>query len=79
MPDKHTFQDHTQAIQEATKLAPPIAIGGTGLVGVDWQSWVLIVTLVYTILLVIHKAIQIYRDIMKLGGTDKDSTFGGLK
>lgn len=61
---KNAINEHTQAITETLKLTPPIAIGGSSVAGVDWQTWVLILTLVYTILLILHKLFQIYKDVV---------------
>lgn len=45
-------------LPEITKLSPPLAVSGGLVAGLDLQSWVLIATLVYTVLqtlLAIHK------------------------
>lgn len=46
---------------EVTKLSPPLAVSGGLVAGLDLQSWVLIATLVYTvlqILLSLHKFLK---------------------
>lgn len=37
-------------VTEATRAAPPVAVGGLTLGGVGLSDWVLIATLVYTVL-----------------------------
>lgn len=78
MLNKLSLQEHASAVQETFKLAPPIAVGGSGAVGVDWQSWVLILTAIYTVLLICHKVFQIYKDYTRFSRGDNDSTNGEL-
>jgi hypothetical protein len=76
---KSTLESHAQAIQETMKLAPPIAITGAGAAGIDWQTWVLILTACYTILLILHKCFQIYKDFVRFNKDDPDSAMGKLR
>lgn len=46
MESQHT----THAVAEISKATPPIAVGGLTLFGVGLSDWVLILTLIYTIL-----------------------------
>jgi len=48
-------------VSEVTKLSPPVVVSGSLVAGLDLQSWVLIATLVYTILqifLSVHKFLK---------------------
>ena len=37
-------------IVETTRLAPPVAVTGLSIAGVSLQEWVLVITLIYTVL-----------------------------
>ncbi len=46
-----SIQSHgTEYTVEAVKASPPLAVTGSMFAGVDLQSWVLVATLVYTVL-----------------------------
>lgn len=45
-----------ETLIEAVKDAPPISVGGLAFLGVPLSDWVLILTLVYTIFLLIDKS-----------------------
>lgn len=51
------------AVTETVKLAPPSGILATGALGVQIEQWVLLLTLIYTIALLVHKFWQIYWDV----------------
>lgn len=36
-------------VSEMTKVAPPVAVSGAALAGMSLQDWVLIATLIYTV------------------------------
>lgn len=78
MPNKPPFHEASQTVQETAKLLPPLTIGGTGLIGVDWQTWVLIFTAIYTALLILQKILHIYKDLKRLKRID-DSRWGDMK
>lgn len=40
---------------EVLKIAPPVGVGGLSLLSIPLSDWVLILTMVYTILLIIDK------------------------
>ena len=40
-------------LTEATKAAPPVIVGGLTLVGVPLSDWLIIATLVYTVLQIV--------------------------
>lgn len=64
--DSSMFSEYASAgaAIEAAKITPPAAVGLTGIVGsVDWEPWVLIATLIYTVLLGAHKALTIAWEI----------------
>jgi len=75
---KSALEEHASAVQETFKLAPPVAVTGAGAVGVDWQTWVLILTAIYTVLLIGHKVFQIYKDFIRFRRGEPDSTTGEL-
>ena len=39
----------TELAIEATRLSPPVAVTGLSLAGISLQDWVLVATLVYTV------------------------------
>lgn len=43
-------QHHSELITEATKAAPTITVGGLTLFGVVLSDWVMLLTIVYTLL-----------------------------
>jgi len=52
------------SIREAVPIAPPAAISGLSLAGINLQEWVYLVTFFYTVLLIIRivpKIISEYR------------------
>ena len=75
---KSALEEHASAVQETFKLAPPVAITGTSAAGIDWQAWVLILTAIYTVLLIGHKVFQIYKDFIRFRRGELDSTTGEL-
>lgn len=51
----------TDAINEALRAAPPISIGGLTMFSIPLNEWVLLMTLVYTIFLIVDKAWVLYQ------------------
>jgi hypothetical protein len=54
----------------AAKLAPPSSVSLATIFGVPVPDIVLLATLIYTLLMIVHKLIVIYKDT--LGERDKD-------
>lgn len=77
MTTKQTLHDHANSIQEAIKLSPPVAVLGSESAGVDWQTWVLVLTCIYTLLLIAHKVFQIYKEIRRYKNSSTDETEPG--
>lgn len=42
-----------QTIEESLKLGPPITVGTISLFGISLEQWILILTAIYTLLLII--------------------------
>ena len=75
---KQAVHEHSQGLAEAAKLSPPIGVLGSQAMGAQLQTWILWGTLIYTILLIVHKIFQIGKDIYKLKTGAPDSTSGDL-
>jgi len=45
------------------KTAPPVAVSALTLYGVQLSQWVLMATLLYTVLMIIHVALEIYAQL----------------
>ena len=45
----------TENIAEAIKAVPPIGVGGLSLCGLQLSEWVVIMTLIYTLFLIVDK------------------------
>lgn len=55
--------EHGGAGMAALKLAPPTTVGAaTTLFGVQLEHWVIYLTILYTLLMIIHKLYHMYRD-----------------
>ena len=64
-----TTQNATEgAAIMATKAAPPAAVSIATIAGYPVSELVLWATLVYTVLMIGHKLVQIYRDVQGRGG-----------
>lgn len=50
-------------VQEAAKAMPPVGITGLHIAGVPLSEWVLILTAVYTSLLIVHKSVDVVRSL----------------
>lgn len=63
---------------DAAQAAPPISVAGLALWGVPLSDWVLILTLIYTLFLLIDKAPVIWKRLMDfvdwLHGRDNDQS-----
>ena len=53
-----------------TKAAPPAAVSLATIAGYPVSELVLWATLVYTVLMIWHKLVQIYREVQGKGGRD---------
>nr|WP_315481451.1 hypothetical protein [uncultured Undibacterium sp.] len=42
-----------QTLEESLKLSPPITVGAISLFGISLEQWILILTAIYTLLLII--------------------------
>ena len=55
--------EHGGAGMAALKLAPPTTVGAaTTLFGVQLEHWVIYLTILYTLLMIVHKLWQMHRD-----------------
>lgn len=45
----------TETVTEALKAVPPLGVGGLSLCGLELQQWVVVLTLIYTVFLLIDK------------------------
>lgn len=54
-------------IVEATKAAPPLSVTGLALAGIPLEEWVLLLTLLYTIFLLIDKFPVVLQRLVALG------------
>ena len=55
----------SDTVIEAAKAAPPAASLGAWLLGLPLNDWLLLATLIYTILLIGHKLQTIWRDLWR--------------
>lgn len=54
----------------ATKAAPPAAVSLATIAGYPVSELVLWATLAYTVLMIVHKLVHIYREVQGKGGRD---------
>ena len=52
----------------AAKIAPPATIAGASLAGIHVSEWVLWLTLVYTVLMILHKLWQMGKEAWEFWG-----------
>jgi hypothetical protein len=58
-------QDHYDtgtALMTAAKASPPVAVSTLSLFGVPLENWVIVATLIYTALLIVHQVIKICKE-----------------
>ena len=60
-----THQITESGVTAVVKLAPPATISITTLLGVSVNEVLLWATLIYTLLMIGHKALHIYRDLTR--------------
>lgn len=46
----------------AAKASPPVAVSTLSLFGVPVENWVIVATLIYTALLIVHQVIEICKE-----------------
>lgn len=63
---------------EVAKISPPAIIGGLSLFGIEINSIILIATAVYAILLVVHLAFKLYKDVYRFRHDLPDTKKGDL-
>jgi hypothetical protein len=64
------YQHHESAAVIAGKLSPSIGVAGVTLAGVQLQEWVLILTIIYTLLMIGEKLWK----WLKAWGGERDAT-----
>ena len=64
---------------EAAKVAPPTAVTGLSFGGLELNQWILWGTLIYTVLLILHKLFQIYKDVHRFRKGAPDTEMGDPK
>ena len=65
MQDITTRERLTGALTETAKATPPAGVTGMHLAGVPLSDWLVGLTVVYTAMLLVHKAIEIYRALRR--------------
>lgn len=60
-----TAQTTDSAVAMVTKASPPVGVSLASVVGFHVHDLILWTTLVYTVMMIIHKGWQMYRDILK--------------
>lgn len=50
-------------VAEAVKAAPPIGAAGLQLAGYPLSDWMLVLTTLYTVLLIAHKSVELFRTV----------------
>ena len=73
---KDYVHNHALGLTEAIKFSPPIGVLSAKEMGANVQNWILIATLVYTLLLILHKVFQIWKDLYRFR-KNQDSTMRG--
>lgn len=57
-----------EAMAAATKAAPPVTVAASAIAGLPLERWVLIATLIYTILMIAHVTWRWARELRGKGG-----------
>lgn len=55
-----------ESITEAAKALPPVGVGGLTLAGLPLNEWVLILTIIYTLFLIVEKAPAVWARLVEL-------------
>jgi fumarate reductase subunit D len=71
---KESIQHQSQGLMETLKLSPPLGVLGSEALGANLQTWILWGTALYTLLLVVHKVFQIWKDVHKFRHKLPDTT-----
>ena len=71
---KEYAQHHSQGLAEAIKVTPPLGVLGSEALGANLQNWILIGTAFYTLLLIVHKLFQMWKDVRKFRNNLPDTT-----
>ena len=53
-------------LAEAAQAAPPVSVAGLSISGVPLQEWVYIVTIVYTVILIIKSLPEVYKAVARV-------------
>lgn len=53
----------SETLNEVVRAAPPVSVGGLTLWGTPLSEWVLLLTIVYTVFLIVDKAFSIWPKI----------------
>lgn len=61
--DQHAHSLGEGVAVAAGKTAPPVVVSALSVYGVPLNQWVLIATLIYTVLMIIHTALKIYAQL----------------
>lgn len=76
---RETVPQHSQGIQEALKVSPPLTVLGSEAMGANVQNWILWATLLYTILLIAHKAFQFWKEVVRFRNGQNTTIRGDLE
>lgn len=60
LPNKDKLAD---VVTETAKAAPPAGVAGMQMAGIPISEWVLLLTAAYTVLLIVHKSIQVLQAV----------------
>jgi len=59
----HEHYDTGTALMTAAKVSPPVAVSTLSFFGIPLENWVIVATLVYTVLLIIGQLIKIFKEL----------------
>ena len=76
---KDNVHQHSQGLTEALKFSPPLGALSAEAMGANLQTWILWATLIYTILLILHKAFQIWKDVYRFKRGENSTLRGDLE
>jgi hypothetical protein len=61
----HISESAVHLAQDAARVAPPVAVSGLTLSGVPISEWLILVTLIYTLLQIVFSSIRFYKEHKK--------------
>lgn len=76
---KDNVHQHSQGLTEILKFSPPVGALSAEAMGANLQTWILWATLLYTILLIMHKIFQLWKDVYRFRNGQNSTMRGDLE